>query len=66
MRTRSTDITQDIVKFCFFELVLCLGLKFTVIKAASIKSHVASRQGDGQIILHQKFELKISKNGRDI
>ena len=29
------------------------------------KGHAASRQGEGQINLHQKFELVISKNGRD-
>ena len=55
----------DIVKLRFFELQLCSGLKFAV-QAVSIKSHVASRQREGQINLHQKFELDISKNGRDI
>ena len=55
----------DIVKLRFFELYLCSGLKF-VVEAVSIKSHVASRQGECQIDLHRKFELDISKNGRDI
>ena len=51
-------------KFRLSELALCLGLKFTV-KAVSIKSHVASRR-EGQINLHQKFELNISRNGGDM
>ena len=56
---------EDIVKFRFSELMLFSGLKFTV-KAVSIKSHVSSRQREGQIKLHQKFELDISNNGRDM
>ena len=56
---------EDIVKFRFSELMLFSGLKFTV-KAVSIKSHVSSRQREGQIKLHQKFELDTLKNGRDM
>ena len=44
--------------------MLCSGLQFTV-KAISIESHVANRQREGQIDLHQKFEFNILKNGRD-
>ena len=46
-------------------MYLCSGLKFAG-KAVSIKSNVVGPRGEGQINLHQKFELDISKNGRDI
>ena len=56
---------EDILNFRFPELVLFLGLEFTV-KAVSIKSRVVSRQGEGQINLQQKYEHNISKNRRDV
>ena len=49
----------------FSELAISSGLNFTA-DADSIKKHIASLQKEGQIKLYQKFELNISKNGRDI
>ena len=44
---------------------LRLAQNFTVTAHAN-KSHVTSRQEKGLINLHQKFELDITKNARDI
>ena len=52
-------------KFPFRRHELRLAQNFTVTAHAN-KSYGASRQEEGLINLHQKFELYISKNARDI
>ena len=59
-----SKIHEDMAKFRFSAIWTTFGPKFHC--NSSCKQNVVSRQKEGLINLHQKFELDISKNARDI